>query len=99
MFMGTVRNHSQGKPVRYLEYTPYTPMAEKLMKEIEQEIRSKWEVQLVVMVHRLGVLSIGEIAVVTAVSCAHRNEAFEACRYAIDRVKEVVPIWKREEWG
>lgn len=98
IFVGTVRNHSQGKAVRLLEYTAYVPMAEKLMKEIEQEIKSKWQVQNVVMVHRLGILAIGDIAVVTAVACAHRREAFDACRYAIDRVKEVVPIWKREEW-
>ncbi len=98
IFIGTVRNHSHGKAVRLLEYTAYVPMAEKLMKEIEEEIRTRWEVQHIVMVHRLGILAIGEIAVVTAVSCAHRKEAFEACRYAIDRVKEVVPIWKREEW-
>jgi molybdopterin synthase catalytic subunit len=73
-------------------------MAEKLMDSIEAEIRSKWIVDEVALVHRIGLLRVGEIAVVTAVSAPHRKEAFEACRYAIDRVKSIVPIWKREEF-
>ena len=98
VFIGTVRNHSQGKRVRQLEYTAYVPMAEKLMAEIEKEIRGKWIVEGIALVHRIGMLKIGDAAVVTAVSATHRNEAFEACRYAIDRVKAIVPIWKKEHF-
>ena len=96
VFIGTVRSHSQGKRVRELEYSAYVPMAEKLMAEIEHEIRRTWIVDAVALVHRIGMLKIGDVAVVTAVSAPHRNEAFEACRYAIDRVKAIVPIWKKE---
>jgi molybdopterin synthase catalytic subunit len=96
VFIGTVRNHSQGKHVRQLEYTAYVPMAEKLMAEIEKEIRGQWLVEGIALVHRIGMLKIGDAAVVTAVSAAHRTEAFEACRYAIDKVKAIVPIWKKE---
>jgi len=98
VFIGTVRNHSQGKRVRELEYSAYVPMAEKLMAEIEKEIKGKWIVDAVALVHRIGILKIGDVAVVTAISAAHRNEAFEACRYAIDRVKTIVPIWKKEHF-
>jgi molybdopterin synthase catalytic subunit len=98
VFIGTVRNHSQGKRVRAIEYSAYVPMAEKLMAEIEKEIRGKWIVDAVALVHRIGILKIGDVAVVTAISAAHRNEAFEACRYAIDRVKTIVPIWKKERF-
>ena len=96
VFIGTVRDHSHGKQVWRLEYSAYVPMAEKLLAEIEQEIRIKWNINKVVLVHRIGMLQVGDIAVVTAVSASHRDEAFEACRYAIDRVKSVVPIWKKE---
>lgn len=96
VFIGTVRNHSQGKRVRQLEYSAYVPMAEKLLVEIENEIGRQWVVEKVALVHRIGVLKVGEISVVVAVSAPHRREAFEACRYAIDRVKSVVPIWKKE---
>ena len=96
LFIGTVRNHSAGRRTQRLEYTAYVPMAEKLLAQIEQEIRQQWDVHNVVIVHRVGVLEIGEVAVVTAVSSAHREEAFAACRYAIDRTKSIVPIWKKE---
>jgi molybdopterin synthase catalytic subunit len=96
VFVGTVRNTSKGRRVRELEYSAYVPMAEKLLKEIEHEIRNKWRVCEVALVHRVGTLTVGEIAVVTAISSPHRKEAFEACRYAIDRIKSVVPIWKKE---
>ena len=96
VFIGVVRNHSQGKRVRQLEYSAYVPMAEKLMADIEQEIKTKWTIEKVTLVHRIGLLQVGEVAVVTAVSASHRDAAFEACRYAIDRVKAIVPIWKKE---
>ena len=95
-FIGTVRNHAEGKSVKALEYTAYVPMGEKLMAEIEEEMRKKWHLHAIVLVHRIGLLQVGDVAVVTAVSASHRAEAFDACRYAIDRIKEVVPIWKKE---
>lgn len=96
VFIGTTRNHSRGKPVVKLEYEAYEPMAIKKMNQIENEVRERWEVQKVAIVHRTGVVAIGESSVVIAVSSAHRDEAFTACRYIIDRLKEFVPIWKRE---
>jgi molybdopterin synthase catalytic subunit len=96
IFVGTVRNHSGGKRVSQLEYSAYVPMAEKLMAGIEEEMRHTWVLHRVALVHRTGLLNVGDVAVVTAVSSAHRNEAFDACRYAIDKIKSVVPIWKKE---
>lgn len=96
VFMGVVRNHAGGRKVLRLEYSAYVPMAEKMMKEIEREIRERWPVHRLVLVHRIGKLEIGDVAVVTAVSTSHRNDAFEACRHAIDQIKECVPIWKKE---
>lgn len=95
-FIGTVRNYAHGKRVKGLEYSAYVPMAEKMMAEIEQELGTKWILHNVTLVHRIGTLAVGDVAVVTAVSASHRAEAFEACRYAIDRIKEIVPIWKKE---
>ncbi len=95
-FIGTVRNHSHGRRVKALEYSAYVEMGEKLMAEIEEEMRKKWFLHNVILVHRIGMLQVGDVAVVTAVSASHRAEAFEACRYAIDRIKAVVPIWKKE---
>jgi molybdopterin synthase catalytic subunit len=71
-------------------------MAEKKLAEIEADVRTRWPVGDVAMVHRLGRLGVGEVSVVVAVSCPHRGDAFDACRYAIDRLKELVPIWKRD---
>lgn len=96
VFIGTVRNRANGKRVKALEYSAYVPMAEKTMAQIEEEIRATWALHNIVLVHRVGTLYVGEVAVVTAVSAAHRAETFEACRYAIDRIKEIVPIWKKE---
>jgi len=95
-FVGTVRNRSHGRRVNAIEYSAYVPMAEKMMAEIETELRAKWILHNVVLVHRIGTLQVGEASVVTAVAAAHRAEAFEACRYAIDRIKAIVPIWKKE---
>lgn len=96
VFIGTTRSHSGGKNVQALEYEAYEPMALRMMDEIEREARSKWNLHKVAMVHRIGRVGIGEASVVIAVSSVHRKEAFEACRYLIDRLKTVVPIWKRE---
>ena len=73
-------------------------MAEKKMAEIAQEIHEKWELDRVAMIHRVGRLAIGEVSVAVAVASPHRSDGFEACKYAMDRLKQVVPIWKREIW-
>ena len=96
IFEGIVRNNSKGKPTRYLEYEGYEPMALKKMEEIGQFIRQGWEIDGVGVVHRLGRMEIGETSVAIIVTSAHRKAAFEACQYAIDRLKKVVPIWKKE---
>jgi molybdopterin synthase catalytic subunit len=98
-FLGTVRDLTDGKVTTALDYEAYPGMAEKKMAEIEQETRRRWPVIEMTMVHRLGHLEVGEVSVAVAVSCPHRGEAFEACRYAIDRLKELVPIWKKENWA
>jgi molybdopterin synthase catalytic subunit len=97
-FLGTVRDITGDEITLALDYEAYPPMAEKKMAEIETEVRSRWPIGELVLVHRLGKLQVGEISVAVAVSCPHRAEAFEACRFAIDRLKEVVPIWKKENW-
>ena len=96
LFLGVVRNENGGRPVRYLEYEAYEEMALPLMEEIESETRRRWPVTDVRLVHRLGRLEIGEPSVAVAVSSPHRNEAFAACRFAIDTLKAKVPIWKKE---
>jgi molybdopterin synthase catalytic subunit len=98
-FLGTVRDLTDGRVTVALDYEAYPAMAEKKMAEIEQETRARWRVGEMVLVHRLGRLEVGEVSVAVAVSCTHRAEAFEACRHAIDRLKELVPIWKRENWA
>ena len=99
LFLGTVRNNTDGRPVKCLEYEAYPPMAEKKMAEIAQEISDKWGIDRVAMVHRVGKLEIGEVSVAVAVASPHRKDGFEACRYAMDRLKQIVPIWKREVWA
>ncbi len=96
VFAGTVRDLTNGVATEALEYSAYVPMAETTLQAIEAELRERWSVGEVAMVHRLGKLGIGEVAVVVAVSCPHRAEAFAACQYAIDRLKEIVPIWKKD---
>jgi molybdopterin synthase catalytic subunit len=95
-FEGVVRNHARGKRVRSLEYDAYPEMAEAEMAKIAAEVERRWQTDHLAMVHRVGKLEIGEVAVVVAVACAHRGEAFEACRYSIDTLKATVPIWKKE---
>jgi molybdopterin synthase catalytic subunit len=96
-FAGVVRNHSRGRRVLYLEYDAYRPMAESEMRRIGEEAARRWEC-CVALQHRVGRLEIGEASVLVVVSAAHRAAAFEACRYAIDTLKETVPIWKKEVW-
>ncbi len=96
-FVGVVRGESDGERIRYLEYEAYPPMARETLCEVGEEIHSRWPtIQQVTIVHRVGRLSPGEKAVVIAVTAAHRAEVFPALSYAIERVKEVVPIWKKE---
>jgi molybdopterin synthase catalytic subunit len=96
VFIGTVRNQTKGKTVLRLEFEAYESMALKEMEKIAEAAKSKWELQHIVIHHRTGVLSVGDVPVVIAVSAAHRAAAFEACRYIIDQLKETVPIWKKE---
>lgn len=98
-FLGTVRDLTDGQETVALDYEAYPEMAEQKLAEIESETRSRWPVGAIALVHRLGHLEVSEISVAVAVSCPHRADAFEACRYAIDRLKEVVPIWKKENWS
>jgi len=98
-FLGTVRELTDGKVTVALDYEAYPGMAEKKMAEIEDATRKRWPVGDIALVHRLGHLELGEVSVAVAVSCPHRAQAFEACRYAIDRLKEIVPIWKKENWA
>jgi molybdopterin synthase catalytic subunit len=98
-FLGTVRDLTEGRVTTSLDYEAYPRMAEKKLAEIEDETRARWPVGDIAMVHRLGHLDVGEISVAVAVSCPHRAQAFEACRFAIDRLKEIVPIWKKEHWA
>jgi len=94
-FVGTVRNHSVGHSIEYLEYSAYKPMAESEMRRIAGEVQERWAIPCA-MAHRVGRLRVGEASIVVAVAAPHRKEAFIACHYAVDRVKESVPIWKKE---
>ncbi len=99
IFSGVVRNETDGRPVKFLEYEAHAPMAEVKMREIGESLRARWSgVKRVAMLHRIGRLEIGEASVLIAVSAAHRGDAFEACRYAIDTLKRTVPVWKKEHF-
>jgi molybdopterin synthase catalytic subunit len=96
IFVGTVRNHTIGKTVCQLDFSAYSPMAIKEMGEIAKQVLEKYEVHKIAIHHAEGILKIGDIPVIIAVSAAHRAAAFDACKFAIDRSKETVPIWKKE---
>ena len=95
-FDGIVRNNFDGRSVRYLEYEAYAAMAEKKLAEIGAEVQQKFAVGEIAMMHRIGRLEISESSIVIAVAAPHRHAAFEACAYAMDRVKAEVPVWKKE---
>jgi len=96
VFIGTVRNATKSKPVLRLEFEAYEKMALAEMEKIAVYAVKQWPVQRLLIYHRIGVLNVGEVPVVVAVSAAHRDAAFEACRYVIDTLKQTVPIWKKE---
>jgi molybdopterin synthase catalytic subunit len=98
-FLGTARDLTNGRTTVALDYEAYPAMAEKKMAEIEREARDRWPIGELLIVHRIGHLEIRDVSVAVTVSCPHRTEAFEACRFVIDRVKEIVPIWKKENWA
>jgi molybdopterin synthase catalytic subunit len=96
VFEGFVRNHLRGRATLYLEYEAYEPMAMRKMEELGGETKQKFAIDGIGIIHRLGRLDIGETSVVIIVTAEHRRAAFEACQYAIDRLKQMVPIWKKE---
>jgi molybdopterin synthase catalytic subunit len=97
-FIGTVREFTNGKKTVLLEYHAYRPMAEKKLEQIGKEIEARWPDTRVAISHRIGRLDISDVAVIIAVATPHRQDAFAASRYAIERLKEIVPIWKKEHW-
>jgi molybdopterin synthase catalytic subunit len=94
-FAGQVRDNARGREVAYLDYDAYVPMAEKMLAQIAADAQQRWGVEVAVE-HRIGRIELGEPSVVVCVGSAHRAEAFEACRYCIDTLKAIVPIWKKE---
>ncbi|MCC6765327.1 MAG: molybdenum cofactor biosynthesis protein MoaE [Deltaproteobacteria bacterium] len=96
LFLGTTRNENEGRVVERLEYEAYEAMALEEMRRIGDEMARRWRVVAISVVHRVGVVPIGQASVAVAVSAAHREEAFAACRYGIDTLKATVPIWKKE---
>jgi len=99
-FIGVVRGVTEGRETLYLEYEAYPEMAEKVLHQIAGEIRARWtDIRAAAIVHRVGRLEIGETAVVIALAASHRAQTFDALRYAIDRIKDIAPIWKKEFWA
>ena len=95
-FVGMTRDHTGDRRVLRLEYEAYRPMADEQLRRVADEMRDRWDLTGVAIHHRLGRLEIGEASLVVAVSSAHRQAAFEACHFSIDRIKQIVPIWKKE---
>ncbi len=98
LFLGVARNNNLGRRVLRLEYDAYPEMAERKLRQVAEEMASRWPVTDIAIAHRIGRLEIGETSLVVAVSSPHRKEAFDACQQTVDRIKEVVPIWKKEVW-
>lgn len=98
-FVGTVRDNARGRQVVSLEYEAYPAAAEKMLVRIGDEIAGRWGIERVAIWHRVGQLEVGEASVAIAVASAHRAEAFDACRHAIERIKQIVPIWKKEHYA
>jgi len=98
LFLGTVREFTNGEQTKALNYEGHPILAPQLLAQVEDETRRNWQVHEVMLVHRIGHLHLGEVSVAVAVSSGHREQAFAACKFAIDRLKEIVPIWKQEHW-
>ena len=99
-FVGVVRGVTGEQKTLYLEYEAYPAMAEQTLAQVGQEVQDRWpEIRQVIVVHRTGRLEIGDIAIVIAISASHRHQVFDALHYAIDRIKKIVPIWKKEVWA
>ncbi|MBI3891064.1 MAG: molybdenum cofactor biosynthesis protein MoaE [Candidatus Wallbacteria bacterium] len=96
LFLGRVRDHHEGHEVRSIHYQAYAEMALPVMGSIAEETLAKFPVSRIAILHRVGHLQVGEVSVLVAVASAHRDEAFRACRHGIDRIKQDVPIWKKE---
>src|SRR6476469_5043492 len=99
LFLGTVREMTGDRRTSSLDYEAYPEMAQRKMEELEAEARRRWPVIEAAIVHRVGHLELGDVSVAVAVSTPHRGHSFEACRWLIDTLKEVVPIWKKERWA
>ena len=99
LFMGTVREITEGRRTAWLDYECYPEMAERKLKELETEMRRRWPIVQCAIVHRLGHLEVGEASVAIAVSSPHRQQAFQAGSWMIDSIKQVVPIWKKDNWA
>ena len=99
LFLGTVREMTAGRQTVALDYDAYPEMAERKMGELEAAARDRWPIDRVAIVHRLGHLELGDVSVAVAVSCPHRDQAFEAARFLIDELKRTVPIWKKENFS
>ena len=99
LFLGTTREFTHGRQTTSLDYEAYRPMAEKTLSDLANEARRRWAIEKLCIVHRLGHVPLGEASVAVAVSTPHRVAAFEAGQWLIDRLKEVVPIWKKEHWA
>jgi molybdopterin synthase catalytic subunit len=97
-FAGLVRDHNQGRRVRFLEYEAYEPLAVRALERIVAEAKDAWPAARLALHHRIGRLEIGEASIIIVAASAHRADAFAACRYAIERVKQIVPIWKHEHF-
>jgi len=96
IFEGVVRDNARGKSVRFLEYEAYEPMALKKLEEVGAMVKRRFDIRDIAIVHRLGRLDVGECSTLIVIASAHREAAFEACRFAIDTIKQIVPIWKKE---
>jgi len=98
LFLGVVRDNSHGRRVLYLEYDAYPEMAERKLREVAGEALARWPITDIAVAHRTGRLEIGETSLLVAVSSPHRHDAFAACHHIVNRIKEIVPIWKKEVW-
>ncbi|WDI40960.1 molybdenum cofactor biosynthesis protein MoaE [Bremerella sp. P1] len=99
LFLGTTRQFTDAKETVTLTYTAYVPMATSEMEKLEAEAKARWPIDQCVLIHRLGEVPIGEASVAVAVSTPHRRDAFEAASWLMDRLKELVPVWKKEHWA